>query len=58
MMVVDIVPFRRGDMTSRRQNPVGPALIIVLFLAFFVFLLVSRKGDTGTSHSQSESQNR
>jgi len=47
-----------GDMTSRRQNPVGPALIIVLFLAFFVFLLVSRKGDTGAFHPQSASQNR
>jgi hypothetical protein len=44
-------------MESRRQNPVGPALILVLFLAFFVFLLVSRKGNAGTSHPQSASQN-
>jgi hypothetical protein len=45
-------------MTSKRQNPVGPALIIALFLAFFVFLLVSRTGDAGTSHPQSASQSR
>lgn len=44
-------------MTLRRQNPLGPALIVGLFLVFLVFLLVSRKGHPGDSHSQSVTQN-
>jgi hypothetical protein len=45
-------------MASNRQNPVGPALIVALFFVFLVFLIVSRKGNAGTSHPQSVSQNR
>jgi hypothetical protein len=36
----------------------GPALIAAIFLAFFVFLLVSRKGETRPSYPQSATQNR
>jgi len=36
----------------REQNPVLPAVILVLFLALLVFLLVSRKRETGASHPQ------
>jgi hypothetical protein len=45
-------------MTSSRKNAVGPALIVALFFVFFMFLVVSRKGNAGTSHPQSVSQNR
>jgi hypothetical protein len=39
-------------METKRQNPILPADIVVLFLALLVFLLVSRKGETGVSHPQ------
>ena len=45
-------------MAAKRQNPIGPAIIIGLFLVMFVFLLVSRKGETGTPHPQGVTQNR
>jgi hypothetical protein len=47
-----------GYMSSRRNNPIGPALIIALFFAFFLFSLASGKGNTGNSHPQAISQNR
>jgi hypothetical protein len=37
---------------TRQGNPLLPAIIIVLFLARLVFLLVSRKRETGASHPQ------
>lgn len=43
-------------MTTRRQNPVLPVLIVALFLMLLVFLLVSRKGET-VSHPQPATQN-
>jgi hypothetical protein len=41
----------------RRGNPVLAVIIVVTFLGLSVFLLVSRKSQTGTSQQQSTTQN-
>jgi hypothetical protein len=45
-------------MTSRKQNPVLPAVILVLFLGLLVLMVVSRKGQTQATQPQSVTQNR
>ena len=50
-------PEMERCMTTRRQSPVLPAIIVVLLLALLVFLLVSRK-ENGVCHPQSATQDR
>lgn len=42
---------------TRQNNPLLPAVIVVLLLALLIFLLVSRNRETGTSHPQPPTQN-
>lgn len=51
---------KRGQLnmgSTRRQNPVGPLLIVAVFLGIFVFLVV-RSFSSGNAHPQSVTQNR
>jgi hypothetical protein len=50
-------PEMERCMTTKRQSPLLPAVIVVLLLALLVFLLVSPR-KTGVSHPQSETQDR
>ena len=43
---------------QRKNNPLLPAIIVVLLLALLIFLLVSRNRDTGASHPQPATQNK
>jgi hypothetical protein len=45
-------------MATKRQNPLLPAIILVLFFGLLVFMFVGRKSQTGTSHLQSVTENR
>ncbi|HTP70425.1 MAG TPA: hypothetical protein VMJ35_16055 [Dongiaceae bacterium] len=50
--------FIRGQlMAARRQNPVGPLLIVAAFLGIFVFLVV-RSFSASRAPQQSVTQNR
>lgn len=44
-------------MALKQNSPVLPAVIVVLLLAFLVFMLVSRKRETGPSQPRPATQN-